>query len=104
MELCHPQAVPCQPLAYLQLSSWYALPPLILVQSHLNQSCQLTSKEVFPPLGQVDSIRPYHTLCLKDSSVVIKAKVPAEAPVLEPAIDVLGVLVSSSVSPHYWED
>lgn len=62
------------------------------------------SKEVFPPLGQVDPVRPQHTLCLKDSSMVIKIKVLVEAPVLETGIDVLGMPVSSSVSPHYWDD
>ena len=62
------------------------------------------SKEAFPPLGQVDPVRPQHTLCLKDSSMVIKIKVLVEAPVLELGIDVLGMSVSSGVSPHYWDD
>jgi len=66
-------------------------------------------KEAFPLLGQVDPVRPQYNLCLENSSVVIKTKVLVKAPGLEPGIDVLGMLVSSSISPHYspivpWED
>lgn len=62
------------------------------------------SKEEFPPLGQVDFIRPQHILCLKGSSMIIKNKVLVEASVLKSGVGVLGSPVSSSVSPHYWED
>lgn len=68
------------------------------------QSCQLIPKDVFSPSGQVDPVRPQHIFCLKDSSMIIKPKVLAEALVLDPGIDVLGTPVSSSVSPHYWDD
>lgn len=78
--------------------------PSFLVESPFNQTCQLMSKDMFLLSQQVDPVRPQHILCLEDSSVIVKTKVLVEASALEPGVDVFGSPVSSSVSPHYWED